>query len=71
MVLGFSDAELSAQLNAKGITDFQILRYRDDYRIFVNNPQDGDTIIKAIAEIMTSLGLKLNPSKNLSLITSC
>ncbi len=63
MVLGFSDAELSAQLNAKGITDFQILRYRDDYRIFVNNPQDGDTIIKAIAEIMTSLGLKLNPSK--------
>lgn len=63
MVLGFSDSELSERLKQEGISDFQILRYRDDYRVFVNNPQDGDAIIKAITEITTDLGLKLNPSK--------
>lgn len=63
MVLGFSDSELSERLKQEGISDFQILRYRDDYRVFVNNPQDGDAIIKAISEITTDLDLKLNPSK--------
>ncbi|MFL9609499.1 RNA-directed DNA polymerase [Methylobacillus sp. Pita2] len=63
MVLGFADRELSKRLKRENISNFQILRYRDDYRIFVNNPQDGDAIIKAITEITTDLGLKLNPSK--------
>lgn len=63
MVLGFADSELSERLKQEGISEFQILRYRDDYRVFVNNPQDGDAIIKAITEITTDLGLKLNPSK--------
>ncbi|MCZ2103429.1 MAG: RNA-directed DNA polymerase [Comamonadaceae bacterium] len=63
MVLGFTDLELSKILTQEDISDFHILRYRDDYRVFVNNPQDGDAIIKAITEITASLGLKLNPSK--------
>ena len=63
MVLGFADSELSERLKQEGISEFQILRYRDDYRVFVNNPQDGGAIIKAITEITTDLGLKLNPSK--------
>lgn len=63
MVLGFADLELSERLRKEDISGFQILRYRDDYRVFVNNPQDGDAIIKAITEIATGLGLKLNPSK--------
>ena len=40
-----------------------MLRYRDDYRIFVNNPQNGEKIIKLITEVMIDLGLKLNPTK--------
>jgi hypothetical protein len=63
MVLGFADLELSKRLKKEKISCFQILRYRDDYRIFVNNSQDGDAIVKAITEITTGLGLKLNPSK--------
>jgi len=43
--------------------DFKILRYRDDYRIFTNNPQVGEEILKNLSEVLTELGLKLNPQK--------
>jgi hypothetical protein len=63
MVLGFADLELSGKIETAGINDYLILRYRDDYRIFVNNPRDGEQIIKLLTEVSISLGLKLNPSK--------
>lgn len=63
MVLGYADLELSAKIAALGITEFQILRYRDDYRIFVNNPQAGEQILKSLTEVLLDLGLKLNVSK--------
>jgi len=63
MVLGYADLELSERLQEEKITDYQILRYRDDYRVFVNNHQDADVIAKAITEILANLGFKLNPSK--------
>jgi len=61
IILGYADAELTKKISS--ISDYQILRYRDDYRIFVNNPQDGDAIIKALTEVMIDLGMKINPSK--------
>ena len=63
IVLGFADTELSDRIDNEGIKDFQILRYRDDYRIFVNNPQDGERILKCLTEVMIDLGLKLKPEK--------
>lgn len=63
IILGYADLELSQKLAGLGITDYQILRYRDDYRVFVNNSQDGEKILKSITEIMIDLGMKLNPSK--------
>lgn len=63
MVLGYADLELSERLKKEKIEDYQILRYRDDYRVFVNDQQDADAIAKAITEILSGLGLKLNPSK--------
>ncbi len=63
MVLGLGDVELSDRLQTKGIKEYKILRYRDDYRIFVNNSQDGETILKLITETTANLGLKLNPAK--------
>ena len=63
MVLGYADLELSNRLKAAGIQDFRILRYRDDYRIFVQSPQIGDTIMKCLTEVLIDLGLKLNASK--------
>jgi RNA-directed DNA polymerase len=63
MVLGYADLELSNRLTKDGITDFLILRYRDDYRIFVNNPQIGEAVLKTLTEVMIDLGLKLNTAK--------
>ena len=63
MVLGYADTELTKKIKCKKIENYQILRYRDDYRLFVNNPQDGEIILKCLTEVMIDLGLKLSPSK--------
>jgi hypothetical protein len=63
MVLGYADTEISERLDMAGITDYEILRYRDDYRVFTNSSQDGDRILKTITEVMIDLGLKLGASK--------
>lgn len=63
MVLGYADTELTLLLECLEKNDYQILRYRDDYRIFVNNPKTGEYILKCLTEVMIGLGLKLGPSK--------
>ncbi|MDR4509390.1 MAG: RNA-directed DNA polymerase [Candidatus Brocadiaceae bacterium] len=63
MVLGYADLELFQKIQSAKIKDYLILRYRDDYRIFVNNPRDGELIVKLLTEVTISLGLKLNPLK--------
>lgn len=63
LVLGLADLELSEKIKGAQIEDYCILRYRDDYRVFVNNPQDGEQIIKFLTEVTIDLGLKLNPGK--------
>jgi hypothetical protein len=65
LVLGYADRELSEAIKAKGIYDFFILRYRDDCRIFANDPSDAEAITKLMAEVLRKLGMKLNPSKTL------
>ena len=45
MVLGYIDSLLSDRIKANNISNYHILRYRDDYKIFVNNPHTGDTEI--------------------------
>jgi RNA-directed DNA polymerase len=64
IVLGYVDLELSKRIEKdKYPLEYFILRYRDDFRIFTNNPSDGEKIIKQLAEVTMSLGLKLNPQK--------
>lgn len=71
MVLGYADLELSQKLSSlksdaknKEI-DFQILRYRDDYRIFANTQEDTVKIAKILSEVLSDLNLKLNTQKTL------
>jgi hypothetical protein len=61
LVLGYADLELSSKLN--DVQDFQILRYRDDYRIFVNSTERGEAILRTLTEVLMGLGLRLNASK--------
>jgi RNA-directed DNA polymerase len=63
IVLGYVDLDISKRIKNLDIEDYKILRYRDDYRIFVNNPLEGEAILKIIAEVLSELGLKLSSSK--------
>jgi hypothetical protein len=63
IVLGYTDLELSQKINDASIDDYEILRYRDDYKVFTNNPRDADLIVKLLTEILVDLGLKLNSQK--------
>lgn len=63
IVLGYADIQLTSAITNAGITDYKILRYRDDYRIFSNNPADSERITKLLAEVLRDLGMKLSPDK--------
>jgi len=63
MVLGYVDSLLSRELKTLQIVDYKILRYRDDYRIFTNNPFEAEQITKTLSEILSGMGLKLNADK--------
>lgn len=63
IILGYADLELINRLDQKHTENYHIIRYRDDYRIFVNNPQNGENILKELSIVMSELGLKLNTLK--------
>ena len=55
MVLCYSDVLLTQKLQNIDRTEYRILRYRDDYRIFVNSPQIGEEILKNLTEVLIEL----------------
>ena len=63
MVLGYADLELTDTIRNLGLSDFKIVRYRDDYRIFTNNTADANQILKALTVVLSEFGLKLNSGK--------
>ena len=63
IVLGYADKILSKKLEDAKVEDYQILRYRDDYRVFSNHPRHAEEILKLISETIYSLGMRLNPFK--------
>lgn len=63
IVLGYADQELTKKIEDEKITDYRIIRYRDDYRVFANNPNDADVIARNISEILIDLGMRLSPAK--------
>jgi hypothetical protein len=65
MVLGYADMELSEKIMQDNIKDYEIIRYRDDYRIFSNNPQSAEHIAKLLTEILIELGMRLNAQKTI------
>lgn len=62
IVLGYADMELAKRKELEH-TDFRILRYRDDYRIFANSELDAVKVTKVLSEVLLDLNLKLNPQK--------
>ena len=68
MVLNYADLLLSRKIPKEKIesNSFSIIRYRDDYRIFVNSPMIAEKIIKILTEVLIDLGLKLHSQKTVN-----
>ena len=64
MVLGYIDCELTKKIKEDtDIKNYDIIRYRDDYRIFTNSLKNGEKIVKFISEILIGFGMSLNSNK--------
>jgi len=62
IVLGYADLLLMDQITQDD-QDYAIIRFRDDYKIFTNNPELGRNIVKHLSQVLSSLGMKLNTQK--------
>lgn len=62
IVLAYCDKELECRI-CFDIVDYQILRYRDDYRIFTNSLEDSEKILKHLNDILKESGFRLNEAK--------
>jgi hypothetical protein len=63
IVLRYVDEQINQELGEP--LDFRILRYRDDYRIFANNDDRVEEILKVVSQKLMSVGMKLGVSKTI------
>lgn len=63
IILGYADSLFTERLYECGIENYHILRYRDDYRIFSNDKNEAENILKILSETLAELNFKLNTNK--------
>lgn len=64
IVLGYSDMLLREALERDGITEgYEILRYRDDYKVFANDKDLLERISYTLQHVLEGLNLRLNSAK--------
>lgn len=63
IILAYADKVLSEKLNAESISDYHIIRYRDDYRVFCNSKEDTERIAFFLQEVLAELNFQLNGKK--------
>lgn len=63
ILLAYIDRSIMIKLRRLKVFEYRILRYRDDYRIFVESPEIGNKILKTLSELLARFGLKLNALK--------
>lgn len=63
IVLGYADRLLADKVAAREITDYRILRYRDDYRIFSNSKEELESITQDLQGVLSDLNFQMNSSK--------
>jgi len=64
LVLGYVDEQINAELG--GCDDIRILRYRDDFRIFANNDDRAEEVLKIVSDKLRSVGMKLGVAKTIA-----
>ncbi len=72
LVLGYADLllteeidKLSKEKDNETLSNYKILRYRDDYRIFGNSQEDVIKIAKILTEVLAGLNFRLNTQKTM------
>lgn len=63
LILGEIDLQLRKKTDELNITDYKVVRYRDDYRIFSSSKDDLDKISKCLVAVLGEFGLDLNSKK--------
>ena len=64
IILGYSDLLLHEAIHKAGITNpYEIIRYRDDYRIFCNNKDVLEKISYILQHVLESLNFRMNSKK--------
>ena len=63
LILGEIDLQLRKKTEEQKITNYKVVRYRDDYRIFSSSKDDLDKISKCLVEVLGEFGLDLNSRK--------
>lgn len=64
IVLGYADMLLREALDRDGITEgYEILRYRDDYKVFANDKDLLERISYKLQHVLEGLNLRLNSAK--------
>ena len=63
LILGYCDMLIAKEVSNHNITDYKIIRYRDDYRIFSNSSSELDIIFRIIIEVLLDFNLNINNSK--------
>lgn len=64
IVLGYADMLLHEALERDGITEgYEILRYRDDYKVFADNKDLLERISYKLQHVLEGLNLRLNSAK--------
>ena len=64
IILGYSDLLLHEAIQKAGITNpYEIIRYRDDYRIFCNNKDVLEKISYILQHVLESLNFRMNSKK--------
>lgn len=61
IVLGYADELINYEVASS--TDYCILRYRDDYRIFANSDDRAEQLLKVISEKLRLVGMRLGTPK--------
>ena len=63
IILGYSDLLLSEALQKEKIKEYEIIRYRDDYRIFCNDKDTLERISFILQSVLESLNFRMNSQK--------
>lgn len=63
IVLGYSDLLLHNMLKKNRISGYEIIRFRDDYRIFCNNKDTLERISYILQHVLESLNFRMNTQK--------